>query len=184
MQLRIANEIATAKIRRQNRGDWRWKYSRSGCEQSKFQQSTGSRAARKKSELPAELAVKEFCGVLTGFEVPRNQILESRQKVRLARGEEAGPLSAPTVIRPQINVERLKDLNHARRGRKIEKSLDGEDSTAERGKERLISVLCWIIFGQYEKSRQTKGVKNGRKPEEQRTSNAIWGFSTGFEGFR
>jgi hypothetical protein len=41
----------------------------------------------------------------------------------------------------RINVERLKDLNHARRGRTIEKSLDGEDSTAERGKERLISVL-------------------------------------------
>jgi hypothetical protein len=38
-------------------------------------------------------------------------------------------------------VERLKDVNHARRGRKIEKSLDGEDRTAEGGKERLISVL-------------------------------------------
>ncbi|KAJ7829333.1 hypothetical protein B0H13DRAFT_1916593 [Mycena leptocephala] len=75
MQLRIANEIATAKIRRQNRGDWRWKYSRSGCEQSKFQQSTGSRAARNKSEWPAELAIKEFCGILTVFEVARNQVL-------------------------------------------------------------------------------------------------------------
>jgi hypothetical protein len=36
------------------------------------------------------------------------------------------------------------------------------------------------IFGQCGKSQQTKGVKNSRKPGEERTSHAIWGFSTDF----
>ncbi|KAJ6553035.1 hypothetical protein B0H19DRAFT_1072519 [Mycena capillaripes] len=33
------------------------------------------------------------------------------------------------------------------------------------------------------KSQQTNGVKNGGKPEEQRMSSAIWGFSTAYEEF-
>ncbi|KAJ7833816.1 hypothetical protein B0H13DRAFT_1914419 [Mycena leptocephala] len=127
MQLRIANEIATAKIRRQNRGDWRWKYSRSGSD--------------KKPKIASEVQ----CIKLKGE--------QEKAEASKAREIEWCYDAMREITAAQINVERLKDVNHARRGRKIEKSLDGEDSTAERGKERLISVLCWIIFGQYEISR-------------------------------
>ncbi|KAJ7318044.1 hypothetical protein DFH08DRAFT_820066 [Mycena albidolilacea] len=37
--------------------------------------------------------------------------------------------------------------------------------------------------GQSVGTHRTNGVKNGRKPKEEQTSNAIWGFSTGYEQF-